>query len=65
MEIGNKFIALQSQTYGTDHIYQCDTYNELTPPTKATAYLKASSASVYAAMSAADPAAIWLMQGGL
>lgn len=25
-EIGNKYIALQMATYGTDHIYQCDTY---------------------------------------
>eukprot|EP01046_Picozoa_sp_COSAG06_P026652 COSAG06_NODE_2305_length_7115_cov_29.912628_4_plen_250_part_00 len=65
VEIGSKFIALQSQVYGTDNIYQCDTYNEMTPPTDDPDYLAASSKNVYAAMSKADPDAIWLMQGWL
>lgn len=65
VEIGNKFIKLQSQLYGTDHIYQCDTYNEMVPPTSDPAYLAESSKNVYAAMSGADPDAIWLMQGWL
>ena len=38
-EMGNKFIALQAQVFGTDHIYNCDTYNEMQPPTSDPAYL--------------------------
>eukprot|EP01062_Namystynia_karyoxenos_P058893 TRINITY_DN50349_c0_g1_i1.p1 TRINITY_DN50349_c0_g1~~TRINITY_DN50349_c0_g1_i1.p1 ORF type:complete len:862 (+),score=324.47 TRINITY_DN50349_c0_g1_i1:79-2586(+) len=64
-EIGKKFIEVQSATFGTDHIYQCDTYNELTPPTSDPAYLRAASAAVYEAMAAGDAGAIWLMQGWL
>jgi alpha-N-acetylglucosaminidase len=65
VEIGNKFIALQEKIYGTDHVYQCDTYNEMNPPTDDPSYLETSSKNVYAAMSKADPDAIWLMQGWL
>ena len=43
IEIGNKFIALQEKVYGTDHIYQCDTYNEMVPPTDDPTYLALSS----------------------
>ena len=47
VEIGNKFIALQTEIYGTDHIYNCDTYNEMLPPTADPTYLKAASTAVY------------------
>lgn len=63
--VGSRFIALQANVYGTDHIYQADTYNEMSPPTRDTDYLKRSSAAVYGAMAAADPSAVWLMQGWL
>jgi hypothetical protein len=56
VEIGNKYIALQQQTYGSDHVYQADTYNEMLPPTSDVGYLKASSTNVYAAMSGARAA---------
>eukprot|EP01065_Artemidia_motanka_P051521 TRINITY_DN9112_c0_g1_i1.p1 TRINITY_DN9112_c0_g1~~TRINITY_DN9112_c0_g1_i1.p1 ORF type:complete len:827 (+),score=257.62 TRINITY_DN9112_c0_g1_i1:54-2534(+) len=64
-ELGTKFIKLQEKVFGTDHIYNCDTYNEMTPPTSDTKYLKAASTAVYNAMAVADPGAIWLMQGWL
>ena len=44
-------------------MYQCDTYNEMNPPTNDPGYLRRSSAGVYAAMAAADPQAVWLLQG--
>jgi alpha-N-acetylglucosaminidase len=65
VEIGNKFIALQQETYGTDHFYQCDTYNEMNPRSREPQYLSDSSSAVYRAMSLADPDAVWLMQGWL
>ena len=64
-KIGSKFITVQAATYGTDHIYSCDTFNEMNPPSGDDDALKASSAAVYESMSAADPDAVWLMQGWL
>eukprot|EP00959_Pyramimonas_sp_CCMP1952_P210964 4415025-Pyramimonas_sp.AAC.1 len=65
VEIGNKFIALQQETFGSDHVYQCDTYNEMDPRSSDPKYLAESSAAVYSAMAGADPDAVWLMQGWL
>ena len=64
-EVGAAFIKVQADEYGTDHIYQADTYNEMMPPTSDPDYLRRSAAAVYGAMAAADPDAIWLMQGWL
>jgi len=63
--IGQKFIEIQTQHYGTDHIYNCDTFNENRPSSNDPAYLAASSSAVFSSMIAADPDAIWLMQGWL
>eukprot|EP00041_Stephanoeca_diplocostata_P038457 m.1517851 g.1517851 ORF g.1517851 m.1517851 type:complete len:1260 (-) comp25219_c0_seq4:160-3939(-) len=65
IDIGSKFIAVQTKIYGSDHVYNCDTYNEMQPPTSDPTYLKAASAAVYKAMVQSDPDAIWLMQGWL
>ena len=43
VELGNKFIEMQTLYYGTDHIYNCDTYNEMQPPTSDPAYLQAAA----------------------
>jgi len=65
-QIGTKYITMQSKLFGpTDHIYNCDTYNEMDPPTNDTAYLANASLAVLEAMRGGDPEAIWLMQGWL
>ena len=64
-KVGAAFIEVQAQEYGTDHIYQTDTYNEMQPPTADPAYLRRSAAAVYAAMAKGDAHAVWLMQGWL
>ncbi|XP_061667165.1 alpha-N-acetylglucosaminidase isoform X3 [Syngnathoides biaculeatus] len=51
--------------FGTDHVYNTDTFNEMIPPSSDPAYLSAVSRSVFASMTAVDPQAIWLMQGWL
>jgi alpha-N-acetylglucosaminidase len=56
-------LILQTATYGTDHIYNTDTYNEMDPPSADLQYLKGASKSVFEGMTTADPSAIWLMQG--
>jgi len=61
--IGRRFIELQTREFGTDHFYSADTFNENVPPTSDSTYLDAMSKKVYASMAAADPAAVWVMQG--
>lgn len=66
--LGRRFIELQQAAYGganVTHMYASDTYNEMDPRTNDPAYLKRASAGVIAGMRAADPAAVWVMQGWL
>lgn len=64
-EIGKRFIEEETRTYGTDHYYSADTFNENTPPTNDSVYLNNISKKVYQSMALADPKAIWIMQGWL
>lgn len=64
-EIGRRFLQQQEKTYGTDHLYSADTFNENTPPSSDSTYLDHISKSVFNSMSAVDPKAIWVMQGWL
>jgi alpha-N-acetylglucosaminidase len=61
--IGKKFIEVQTREFGTDHLYSADTFNENVPPTSDSTYLDGMSKKVFASMAAADPAAVWVMQG--
>eukprot|EP01018_Ginkgo_biloba_P022651 Gb_23620 [translate_table: standard] len=66
VEIGQAFIQQQIQEYGgTSHIYNCDTFDENTPPTNDPEYISTLGAAVFKAMHAGDKDAIWLMQGWL
>jgi alpha-N-acetylglucosaminidase len=64
-EIGKKFIEAQTKEYGTDHLYSSDTFNENTPPTNDSTFLSGVSKKIFQSMTAADPKAIWVMQGWL
>ncbi|KAF5184316.1 Alpha-n-acetylglucosaminidase [Thalictrum thalictroides] len=66
VEIGDAFIRQQMEEYGdiTD-IYNCDTFNENSPPTNDPTYISLLGAAVYKAMSKTDKDAVWLMQGWL
>ena len=64
-KIGSKFIEIQTEYYDTMHIYQCDTFNEMEPPSSDSNYLQTSSEMVYNAISNIDSQAVWLMQGWL
>ena len=64
-EIAKKFIEVQTETYGTSHIYNGDVYNEMLPRTNDTEYLRRSAKGTFEGIRAADPEAIWLMQGWL
>ena len=64
-EIGKKFLEVQADVYGTDHLYSADTFNENEPPSDDPKYLSELSAKVFEGMKAADPDAVWVMQGWL
>ena len=64
-EIGKRFLQVQTKLYGTDHLYSADTFNENEPPSGDSAYLSKLSRRVYEGMKAADPKAVWVMQGWL
>lgn len=61
--IGKKYIETQTREFGTDHLYSSDTFNENIPPTNDSTYLSDMSKKVFRSMTAADPKAIWVMQG--
>ncbi|MFC6998229.1 alpha-N-acetylglucosaminidase [Rufibacter roseus] len=65
VEIGRKFIEEQTKTFGTDHFYSADTFNENRPPSNDSTFLSNISKKVYQSMAAADPKAVWVMQGWL
>ncbi|GLU00300.1 hypothetical protein SLE2022_176780 [Rubroshorea leprosula] len=66
IEIGEAFIRKQIEEYGdvTD-IYNCDTFNENSPPTSDPTFISSLGTAVYKAMSKGDKDAVWLMQGWL
>ena len=59
-EIQQKFIAKQTEFYGTDHIYGIDIFNELIPPSWEPEYLARVSRQVFESLETADPDARWL-----
>jgi alpha-N-acetylglucosaminidase len=61
--IGQRFTREQTATYGTDHFYSSDTFNENLPPTNDSTFLNDVSKKVYQSMAAVDPKAVWVMQG--
>ncbi|MCC8408209.1 alpha-N-acetylglucosaminidase [Mucilaginibacter sp. UR6-1] len=62
-QIGKKYIEAQTKEFGTDHLYSADTFNENIPPTNDSTYLDGMSKKVLHSMTAADPKAVWVMQG--
>ncbi|KAJ0527704.1 putative alpha-N-acetylglucosaminidase [Helianthus annuus] len=66
IEIGKSFIQQQVKEYGrSSHIYNCDTFDENTPPTDDPEYISSLAAAIFKAMQSGDDDAVWLMQGWL
>eukprot|EP00960_Hanusia_phi_P001189 32714-Hanusia_phi.AAC.1 len=69
LKIGKMFVEEVRAVYGSNHIYSCDTFNENRPRSKHGSvgldFLSHSSRAVFESMRAADPDAVWLMQGWL
>ncbi|PST83806.1 alpha-N-acetylglucosaminidase [Pedobacter yulinensis] len=62
-EIGKKFLEELIKTFGTDHLYSADTFNEMTPVSNDSTYLGGMARKIYESMAAVDPQATWIMQG--
>lgn len=63
--IGSMFIKEQTKEFGTSHVYNCDTFNEMRPPNNSASFLASVTRAVFRGMASADPEAVWLMQGWL
>ena len=58
--IQHRFLAKQTDLYGTDNIYGVDPFNEVHPPSWKPDYLAMVSKTIYASMKEVDPKATWL-----
>uniref|UniRef100_A0A5B7BGJ5 Alpha-N-acetylglucosaminidase n=1 Tax=Davidia involucrata TaxID=16924 RepID=A0A5B7BGJ5_DAVIN len=66
IEIGKAFIEQQLKEYGrSGHIYNCDTFDENTPPVDDPEYISSLAAAIFKGMQSGDKDAVWLMQGWL
>jgi len=54
LQIGSLYLSQVVEQFGTDHIYNTDTFNEMTPPSSDPEYLSAVSRSVFASMTAGE-----------
>ncbi|XP_017556221.1 alpha-N-acetylglucosaminidase [Pygocentrus nattereri] len=63
--IGSLFLSQVVREFGTDHIYNTDTFNEMNPASSDPAYLASVSRAVFTTMTSVDPKAVWLMQAWL
>eukprot|EP00054_Salpingoeca_dolichothecata_P008009 m.45743 g.45743 ORF g.45743 m.45743 type:complete len:799 (+) comp17449_c0_seq1:3-2399(+) len=64
-QLGQQWYETLISVFGTDNVYNSDTYNEMEPSSTNLQFLADSNEAVYNAMKAADPNAIYLMQGWL
>lgn len=65
-QLQKSFIAKQQAAYGNvTHFYTLDQYNENNPFSGNISYLSSVSSNTFASLRAADPEAIWVMQGWL
>ena len=59
-DIQRRYLSKQQALYGTNHIYGCDPFNEMDPPSWEPDYLAAVSKNIYRSMQSVDPQAQWL-----
>ena len=62
-KIQKTYIEEQTRTFGTDHIYGIDPFNELKPPSWTPSYLAQVGKTIYTSLTAADPDAVWVQMG--
>ena len=58
-------MAEYSREFGTDHLYNCDTFNEMDPISNDPEYIRETGKAIFAAIESHDSQAVWVMQGWL
>ncbi len=56
--IGSTFLEVQSSVYGTDHLYNCDPFNEVRPPTNNKTFISRVGKTIYRSMYEGDNEAV-------
>jgi len=62
-EIQMIFLRRQMELYGTNHYYNVDPFNELTPPSNDPTYLASISSKIFESLRHGDNQSIWVLQG--
>ena len=65
LELGEKYYQVLIEEFGTDHVFNADTYNEMDPSSTNLTFLADTNKAIYTAMATVDKDAIFLMQGWL
>ena len=62
-KVATLFIEEQTRLFGSDHLYDADSFIEMSPPSGDLKYLAGIGRAIYEGMAKADPKAVWLLQG--
>ena len=62
-KVATSFIEEQARLFGSDHLYDADSFIEMNPPSGDLKYLAGIGRAIYEGMAKADPKAVWLLQG--
>lgn len=65
MQLGKIYYKMLIDEYGSDHVFNCDTYNEMDPDSTNSTYLADVNRAIYETMYSVDKDAVFLMQGWL
>ena len=63
--VGAMYYKLLIEEFGTDHVYNCDTYNEMDPSSSDRTFLANTNKAIFDTMAAVDREAVFVMQGWL
>ncbi|XP_043464932.1 alpha-N-acetylglucosaminidase [Leptopilina heterotoma] len=61
--LGTDFLRKYIEEFGSDHIYNCDAFNENKPSSGNLTYLSNIGKAIFKALTTVDSEAIWLLQG--
>lgn len=59
--ISSVFMRKQREAYGTDHLYNIDPFNEMTPPKSDEEYLASMARTIFKCIDEADPKGTWVL----
>ncbi|KAG8253635.1 hypothetical protein J6590_029208 [Homalodisca vitripennis] len=64
-QIGSMFLEEMVSEFGTNHIYNCDTFNEMSPSSGDLDFLRSIGESIFQSLTQVDQDAVWMLQGWL